>query len=841
MTNPTDDTFADDSAAAVVEDTLGDGDATVVDETSDRRRVVSPREVLYFERRTKLIFAAVVIFATTLMVFLTLQPSLIFRNNTPTGGDMGAHVYGPAYLRDHLLTSFRLTGWSNDWYAGLPIYRFYMVVPALFILALDVVLPYGIALKLVAIAGLVALPLCTWLFAKLARFAFPIPELLVVASTVFLFDESFTIYGGNIASTMAGEFSFSISLAFSVLGFGVFIRGLETGRYRITSTVLLALAALSHGIVLLFVFLGYLLILAMHREPAKWKYGIPVIGTAILLSAFWVVPFVLNHAYMTDMKYEPQPTGYSESFVDMFFPLHPVFDVLITGFAVIGFLSALWRRNNVGSWLGIYGVVLAIGVFVARESLPIIGLLWNPRILPFFYLLRYMLMMVGIYEVVVAVARFANLEFTAARVARTGEEQVLAPSPRGRMNFNIATACAVSLICIGIIGFRFQELPFGSIRTVQDGSQRYGIGPISVPASNDGFVDGWARWNFTGYEGKNAYGEYRTLVETMKQIGEDPRYGCGRALWENNGELNKYGTTMGLMLLPHWTDGCIGSMEGLFFEASGTTPYHFITAAAMSKQSSNPVRELRYDDNNAALGVRYLQELGVRYYMGFTPEAVREASAQPALREIARSGPWVIYQVEGSDLVVPLAVQPVVVDSRSDDESTMAHQDDAKERWLEIGTSWFQNPNDWVALPAADGPDEWQRISVGIDFNRRIGEPDDSSRRVDVVTPSEPIAVVNTELATVTDVVQGRSSVSFRVDKVGTPILVRTSYFPNWGVSGADGPYRVAPNMMVVVPTDNEVKLSFGWSFLDVLAYLVSIGGIVVLVRWRRASRRATT
>ncbi len=841
MTNPTDDTLADDGAAAEVDDSLGDGDATVVDETSERRRVVSPREVLYFERRTKLIFAAVVIFATTLMVFLTLQPSLIFRNNTPTGGDMGAHVYGPAYLRDHLLTSFRLSGWSNDWYAGLPIYRFYMVVPALFILALDVVLPYGIALKLVAIAGLVALPLCTWLFAKLARFAFPIPELLVVASTVFLFDESFTIYGGNIASTMAGEFSFSISLAFSVLGFGVFIRGLETGRYRITSTVLLALAALSHGIVLLFVFLGYLLILAMHREPTKWKYGIPVIGTAILLSAFWVVPFVLNHAYMTDMKYEPQPTGYSESFVDMFFPLHPVFDVLITGFAVIGFLSALWRRNNVGSWLGIYGVVLAIGVFVARESLPIIGLLWNPRILPFFYLLRYMLMMVGIYEVVVAVARFANLEFTAARVARTGEEQVLAPSPRGRMNFNIATACAVSLICIGIIGFRFQELPFGSIRTAQDGSQRYGIGPISVPASNDGFVDGWARWNFTGYEGKNAYGEYRTLVETMKQIGEDPRYGCGRALWENNGELNKYGTTMGLMLLPHWTDGCIGSMEGLFFEASGTTPYHFITAAAMSKQSSNPVRELRYDDNNAALGVRYLQELGVRYYMGFTPEAVREASAQPALREIARSGPWVIYQVEGSDLVVPLAVQPVVVGSRSDDESTMGHPDDAKERWLEIGTSWFQNPNDWVALPAADGPDEWQRISVGIDFNRRIGEPDDSSRRVDVVTPSEPITVVNTELATVTDVVQGRSSVSFRVDKVGTPILVRTSYFPNWGVSGADGPYRVAPNMMVVVPTDNEVKLSFGWSFLDVLAYLVSIGGIVVLVRWRRASRQATT
>ncbi|NDH45240.1 MAG: hypothetical protein EBY04_02550 [Actinobacteria bacterium] len=796
--------------------------------------MVAPRDLVYFERRTKLLLAGGLIFITTLMIFLTLQPSLIFRNNTPTGGDMGAHVYGPAYLRDHLLTSLRLSGWSNDWYSGLPIYRFYMVVPALFIVALDILLPYGIALKLVAVAGLLALPLCTWLFARLARLAFPIPELLVVASTIFLFDESFTIYGGNIASTMAGEFSFSIALAFAVLGFGVFWRGVETGGYRIAATILLALSALSHGIVLLFAFLGYLLILAMHKEPAKWKYGAPVIGTAVLLSAFWVLPFLLNHAYMTDMKYEPQPSGFGEGWVEMFFPLHIVFDVLITGFAVIGFLSALWRRSTVAAWLGIYGVLLAIGVFVARESLPIIGLLWNPRVLPFLYLVRYMLMMIGIYEAIVAVGRYVSLERAAARVAKSGEEQTLGPSLRGRLSFNVATAIAVSFVCISIIGFRFQELPFASVRTLEDGSQRYGLGPISVPAGNDGFVDGWARWNFTGYEGKNAYGEYRALIETMKQIGEDPRYGCGRALWENNGETNKYGTTMGLMLLPHWTDGCIGSMEGLFFEASATTPYHFIAAAAMSKQSSNPVRELRYDDNKAALGVRYLQELGVRYYMGFTPEAVREASAQPALREIARSGPWVIYQVEASDLVVPLTKQPVVIAGAAEQDVAVGHAGDAKERWLEVGTSWFQNPNDWVALPAADGPDEWQRITTRIDLDRRIGEPGESGRRVDIVVPNETITQTNLAPVVVSDVVQGRSSVSFSVDTVGVPVLVRTSYFPNWNVSGATGPYRVAPNMMVVVPTSNDVRLSFGWSFFDIFAYVLTIAGIVVLVRWRR-------
>ena len=67
---------------------------------------------------------------------------------------------------------------------------------------------------------------------------------------------------------------------------------------------------------------------------------------------------------------------------------------------------------------------------------------------------------------------------------------------------------------------------------------------------------------------------------------------------------------------------------------------------------------------------------------------------------------------------------------------------------------------------------------------------------------------------------------------------MRTSYFPNWNVSGAKGPYRVAPNMMVVIPTQTDVKLSFGWSLLDVFAYVLSILGIVVLVRWRRSGRQ---
>ena len=86
-------------------------------------------------------------------VLANIHANLILKVNTPTGGDFGAHVWGPAYLRDHILPHWRLSGWAPDWYGGFPMYKFYMVVPALVTVLLDVVLPYGVALKMVSALG----------------------------------------------------------------------------------------------------------------------------------------------------------------------------------------------------------------------------------------------------------------------------------------------------------------------------------------------------------------------------------------------------------------------------------------------------------------------------------------------------------------------------------------------------------------------------------------------------------------------------------------------------------------------------------------------------------------
>ena len=677
------------------------------------------------------------------------------------------------------------------------------------IVLVDTVLPYGVAMKLVGVAGLITFPIACWAFGRLARFAFPIPELFAFAGLAFVLDESFTIYGGNLKSTMAGEFSFSIALSLAMFGLGCVAAGLRTGRYRVRASILIAAACVSHGIVLLFVVAGALVWTVVWLDRRRIVWALTVGLTSVLLLLWWAGPFVLNHEFMTDMKYGPRPEGLEDSFWDMFFPLTTALDFIITGFAIIGLAWCVLRRHLDGVALGVLGLVLCAGVYVARDSLPVIGLLWNPRLLPFVYLVRYLLMMVGV-----------------ATVLRVGWNTIVDRRATTELGVRGATVSGLigALGVLIVVGFMYQVLPGGGL-TSHNGVTVYGWGPFKATQANvRASGDGWASYNFTGYEGRGAaYAEYHAVVTTMDELGAER--GCGRALWENSPDNGQYGTTMALMLLPFWTDGCIGSMEAVYFEASGTTPYSFLATAAISKQSSNPVRELRYVDNDGPVAVDHLQDLGVRYAMVRTPEAKAELAAQVELTLVASSPPWEIYEVADSEMVVGLDRQPVVVRARPGDQ---------RERHLELGTSWFQNRGDWPALPADDGPDSWQRIDAVIDLERRQGEPGERGRRVDIVVPATGVSVVELPEVRVSNVQVEQQSLSFSVDRVGVPVLIRMSYFPNWDVSGADGPYRVAPNSMVVVPTSERIELTYGRTAVDYATLLATLIGIVLCVVWRR-------
>ena len=127
------------------------------------------------------------------------------------------------------------------------------------------------AFKLVVISGLVTLPACCWAFGRLARFRYPMPELFAFAGLAFALNESYSIYGGNLKSTMAGEFSFSIAVSLMMLGLGYLARGLQDGTHMSRASVFLALACLCHGIVLIYVAVAAVVIVLCRLGADLWR------------------------------------------------------------------------------------------------------------------------------------------------------------------------------------------------------------------------------------------------------------------------------------------------------------------------------------------------------------------------------------------------------------------------------------------------------------------------------------------------------------------------------------------------------------------------------------------
>jgi hypothetical protein len=331
-------------------------------------------------------------------------------------------------------------------------------------------------------------------------------------------------------------------------------------------------------------------------------------------------------------------------------------------------------------------------------------------------------------------------------------------------------------------------------------------------------VSVWAQTNYSGYQAQTGWPEYHNIITTMERVTK--RYGCGRAMWEYSSDQQRFGTPEALMLLPYWTNNCVDSMEGLFFESSATTPYHFLDQAELSASPSNAQAGLDYGSLDVSEGVAHLQMLGVKYYLAFSPAAIAQANADSQLTLVARTkawpapgATWRIYLIKHSPLVEGLREVPNVVANTT-----------SRVGWLDANEKWWLNTNLWPALAASSGPSKWPRAA-----------------NVTSMTPTKLPTIV------VTDIVSGPQSISFHVNRIGVPVLVKISYFPRWHATGATGPYRVSPNLMVVVPTSHNVSMVYASSganeWGDRISQLTALLGLVTTIfavrRWRKARRTA--
>ena len=661
--------------------------------------------------------------------------------NTPTGGDMGAHVLLPQVLRDVLLPSGRLFGWSSSWYAGFPALYFYFPIPALITVLLDVFLPYGVAFKLVTIVGLVALPIATYAFVRLLGFSRSVSGLAALTGSMFVFMESFSIFGANIKSTLAGEFSFSWSFALSILYLGIVARDTRLGRrFTPLAGIVLALTAMTH-IVTTMIVVAVSVVLLFRRNGPRTVIPSWVLGFA--LSAFWALPLGLRvlQGMTTDMGWAPVTNIVGDATPGSPFPGEFI-PVLVLG--LVGMLWTMLRRDDVVvlAWLTLLPLV-------GYVILPKIGVtvLYNARLLPYWYFGTFVFAGIALGLAVFEVSRRVPMR---------------------------------RLVAIGLsLGAGFIVL-VATVLSIHD-------------------VPGWVKWNFEGYEGKADYAEYRTLMETVDTLPP------GRIMWEANGDMNKYGTPMALMLFPYWSEGH-PSMEGLFFESSLTTPFHFLNASEVSERPSNPVRGLDYRGFDMERGIDHLAVYDVDYYVSFTEKGA-EGARLAGLAEVGVALPWHIFALPPFSLVDVATMEPAVWAGGGD--------------FLDPALEWYDDVENMDKWLVEDGPPEWNRVET-------------VDERLVSVQPYAGSGVVS-------NVVTDDHRISFTTSAIGVPHLVKVSYFPNWTVEGADGPFRAAPSLMVVVPTGEQVVLEFRNTTAESFGMALTLIALVALAvyAYRRQRLRA--
>ncbi|MDX2343216.1 MAG: hypothetical protein QNL12_05525, partial [Acidimicrobiia bacterium] len=674
-------------------------------------------------------------------------PSLLIAN-TPTGGDMGAHVVLPQVLRDSLIPSGRLLGWSNDWYAGYPVFYFYFPLPAVFTVLMDVLVPYGVAFKLSTIIGLVAMPAAAYYLVRAIGFARPVAAIAAAFGSMFVFMESFSIFGANIKSTLAGEFSFSWSFALSLVYLGMVIRDSREGRgFTPAAAGVLALTALSHIVTTLIVVLVSLPVFLRRRGAANvvWSW---ILGFA--MAAFWGLPVLIRitGGLTTDMGWTPltgiRGAGISNvgtPFTNEFIPIFAL--------GIIGAVWSLLRSEDIRVLLTMTIAPFLGYLLIAEQGWTI---LYNARLLPYWFM--------GVFL-------FAGI------AVGLGSMRLARWLPNRHENIVSIGLLVVALtLAVTIIGIH--DIP------------------------------GWVNWNYQGYEGKAAYPELSALVSEIDELPE------GRVMWEYNKEIQEqYGTPMALMLIPYWSENH-ETMEGVFFESSLTTPFHFLNQAEMSRSPSQPVRGLTYRTFDLERGIDHSMLYNIEYYVTQTEEMTGEAN-RLGLQPLVEAEAYSVFALPDSNPVDVARYLPAVYEGEED--------------FADVALEWYDELDTLDRWIVASGPEEWP------DFTELEG-------------PFDLGTALDTDDEVVSDIVIEDHRISFTTTAVGVPHLVKTSYFPNWEATGADGPYRAAPSLMIVVPTAENVSLEFSRTWTENLGMALSLAAFVFVVWWvsrSRSSRRGRT
>jgi len=554
----------------------------------------------------------IVEFIVLISIFLFLlsyfKPELILSPTHISAGDTVGHYYPMYYLNKVLLPEGEIIGWCPNWFLGYPMFQFYFPLTFLIGALLGYIIPLPVAFKIITILGTFLLPICTFFSFRLMKFKFPLPLIGAIFTLPFLFLENYSMWGGNIPSTLAGEFSYSFSLSLSILLIGGLYRGIKEKKYIVPNSILFALVTLSHVFPAMFV-VGASLFFLLNRKKFKSNilYLSKVFLLGLMLCGFWFFPMVTKSEYTVPHLWFP-PESLSKM-IEWLFPEEKGKFIplkLFLGLAILGSIIG-YKKKDERVYYFIFSMVVATTGFLISPILNTFNIqlfrhFQFVKFIPIFYLFLFLL---------------SSYVFTVL--------------------LNIRGKWLLPIILLIVTVFFINK------------------GITYIPY--------WINWNYSGYEAKKLWNAYKDANEFLSKLPK------GRVVFEY--DPHKYdsglGSSRATETIPVFSGKPI--TEGTHFQSAFNGPYIYYAHCEYSNGCSCLFGPETHGcpSFNLTSATIHLELFNVKYLFVSSDKLKNALRNNPNYRMLHNSGAFEIWELKthnGSYVTLP-RYEPVLIRSKN--------------------------------------------------------------------------------------------------------------------------------------------------------------------------------
>ena len=556
--------------------------------------------------RASVVDVLFVLAASTLLAS-TLGVALLNSPNWPTGGDSASHLLYAWLYADGLLFAGNVLPWLPEVFGGLPFLSYYFPLPFIVIALLSKLIglapafKWGACIATMLLPGAVFVASRRWLGMSWAGALFG-----AIGAIAFLLHEQNSIWGGNLLSTLAGEFAYSYGLCIAVIAMIAWVRAVNAGRGWIVPALLEAATGFSHGFPLLLVGFSTAFLL-FEGTQLRRTLGLLARGhlLAFCLLGGWLWPMLEMHSLTIPNDAAFPLQGWRDLLPAT---LWPIFAGGLAGLAM-QLVPAVRQR-----WTALQAS--ALRYFASSAGLAALGFIVGDQL---------GLADIRFFPMAWLLAAIACGWLFGQSIAAIGE---LDP-PTHKLAASMCAAAAV----LGLLGWFGQQ-----VRSAPD----------------------WGLWNHAGLDSKPQWHNLTQLFPAMSGDLWSPRLA-----FEHDPANQDIGSTRVLEALPMFLNHR-PVLEGLYMETALLGPAIYQLQSEISARPSSPLVRFPSGSLDPQFAARHMMMLYADTLLLRSREAKSAIESSHLFDKIAEAPPFALYRLRGFDSRLieivrqPLRVQPAL-------------------------------------------------------------------------------------------------------------------------------------------------------------------------------------